>query len=214
MPDMTALSTITKIPGQTLEMVGSIVGVRWGTEEPTYTVVERVGPVEIRRYGPRIAAETTIDADEDEARNIGFRRLAHYIFGGNRTRAEIAMTAPVHQNRAQNEKIAMTAPVAQSVDGRESVIRFYMPSKYTLDSLPEPDNDRVVLVPVPSETVAVLRYTGDRSPEAVSSKRAELLAALDGSTYTTVGEPFSWFYDPPFTLPFRRRNEIGVRVSD
>ncbi|MBO0676506.1 heme-binding protein [Mycolicibacterium sp. S2-37] len=206
---MTPLATIAKIPGQALEVLGSIAGVRWGTEEPRHTVVAQLGVVEIRRYGPRIAAETSVDADEDEARNIGFRRLAHYIFGGNLARAEIAMTAPV----AQNQKIAMTAPVAQTADGGESVIRFYMPAEFTLDTLPEPDNDRVVLVPVPSETVAVLRYTGDRSPAAVQQKREKLYKALEGSEYTTVGEPFSWFYDPPFTLPFRRRNEIGVRVS-
>lgn len=211
---MTVLTTLFKLPGQILEAAGSIAGVRVGTEEPQYSVVDRLGGVEIRRYGPRVAAETVVDADEDEARNIGFRRLAHYIFGGNGSASSIAMTAPVAQDRPRNgERIAMTAPVAQSDEDGGSVIRFYMPSAYTLDTLPQPDNDRVVLVPVPAETVAVLRYTGDRSPAAVRQHREALLRTLAGSTYTTVGEPFSWFYDPPFTLPFRRRNEVGIRVT-
>lgn len=204
------LTTILKVPRQLLETVGYVAGVRIGTEEPRYTVIEQLGPVEIRRYGPRVAAETTVDADEAESRNIGFRRLANYIFGGNHARTTIAMTTPVAQG---SQQIAMTAPVAQAADGAGSTIRFYMPSKFTLDTLPEPDSDRVVLVPIPSETVAVLRFSGDRGPAAVREKQAALLTALSGSSYRTVGEPFSWFYDPPFTLPFRRRNEVGVRVS-
>ena len=91
----------------------SVIGVRAGTEEPKYDVVARQGTgaseVEIRRYAPRLAAETTVAAaSETAARSEGFRRLAGYIFGGNRGQAKIAMTAPVAQSP---EKIAMTAPV-------------------------------------------------------------------------------------------------------
>lgn len=209
---MTALATLVKIPRQILDAVASIAGIRWGTEEPDYVVVGRVGAVEIRRYGPRLAAETTVDAEEDEARSVGFRRLAHYIFGGNHSRTSIAMTAPVAQERS-GRQIAMTAPVTQSRAGSESTIRFYMPASFTLDTLPSPDSERVRLVEVPSETVAVLRYSGDRSPEAVERRSGELLGQLAGSPYRATGETFSWFYDPPFTLPFRRRNEVAVAVA-
>jgi hypothetical protein len=207
---MTVLTTLLKAPGQLLETAGLIAGVRIGTEEPRFTVLERLGPVEIRRYGPRVAAETSVDADESDARNIGFRRLAHYIFGGNRARTSIAMTAPV----AQNQQIAMTAPVAQEAVGGASTIRFYLPSAFTLDTLPQPDSEQVRLVPVPAETVAVLRYTGDRSPAAVRRHGDLLLDAVADSSYTAAGELFSWFYDPPFTLPFRRRNEVGIQISN
>lgn len=208
---MTGLTTLVKLPKQILDSVGAVVGIRWGTEEPDHSVVDRVGPVEIRRYGARIAAETTVDADEEEARNIGFRRLAHYIFGGNHSNTSIAMTAPVAQE-PNGRQIAMTAPVAQSRSG-ESSIRFFMPSKFTLDTLPRPDSDRVHLVEVDPETIAVLRYSGDRSAAAVERKRAELLDHLAGGPYRATGEAFSWFYDPPFTLPFRRRNEVAVPVQ-
>lgn len=43
----------------------------------------RLDGVEIRHYGPRLAAETTVEASEERARNEGFRRLARYIFGAN-----------------------------------------------------------------------------------------------------------------------------------
>lgn len=209
------LSKITDTAAQVAEGLGALVGIRTGTEEPMF-VREAVlgsagGEVEIRRYGPRIAAQTSVAASEEAARNAGFRRLANYIFGGNRRQTKIAMTAPVAQ---QSEKIAMTAPVAQSrgADGN-SVIRFFMPSKWSMDLLPEPDDERVELVEVPAETYAVLRFTGDRSPEAVAAKTEQLLEALRGSDFHPTGDTMSWFYDPPWTLPFRRRNEVVVSVG-
>ncbi|UXA11455.1 heme-binding protein [Mycobacterium sp. SMC-8] len=202
---------ITSTAVQVAEGLGALVGVRAGTEEPMYVQEATVGRIEIRRYGPRIAAQTTVTGDEEMARNAGFRRLAGYIFGGNHRKTSIAMTAPVAQ---QNEKIAMTAPVAQSRDaGGQSVIRFFMPSKWSMELLPEPDDERVELVEVPSETYAVLRFTGDRSPQAVAAKGEELLKGLQGSGFTPQGQPMAWFYDPPWTLPLRRRNEVVVSVS-
>ncbi|KUI39652.1 heme-binding protein [Mycobacterium sp. GA-1199] len=201
---------LLEIPRQVAESVFSIVGIRVGTEEPHYLATKLSGQVEIRRYGPRIAAETTVSADEDRARNIGFRRLAGYIFGGNHRDETIAMTAPVSQQ--SREKIAMTAPVAQARDGENSTIRFYMPSKWTMDTLPTPDDENVRLVQVPGETVAVLRFTGDRSPQAVAERTRELSATLRANGIEAVGPPQSWFYDPPWTLPFRRRNEIAIPV--
>lgn len=203
---------LIEIPRQIAESLLYIVGVRVGTEEPHYVATTLSDRVEIRRYGPRIAAETTVTADEDRARNIGFRRLAGYIFGGNHRDETIAMTTPVSQQ--SRETIAMTAPVAQSRDGEQSTIRFYMPSKWTLETLPTPDDDEVRLVSVPGETVAVLRFSGDRSPRAVAERTAELKAALRANDIETIGPPQTWFYDPPWTLPFRRRNEIAIPVRE
>ncbi|WP_082696507.1 heme-binding protein [Mycobacterium sp. IS-1590] len=201
---------LLEIPRQVAESVFSMVGIRVGTEEPHYLATQLSPRVEIRRYGPRIAAETTVSADEDRARNIGFRRLAGYIFGGNHRDETIAMTAPVSQQ--SREKIAMTAPVAQARDGENSTIRFYMPSKWTMDTLPTPDDEKVRLVEVPGETVAVLRFTGDRSPRAVAERTRDLSETLRANGIEAVGPPQSWFYDPPWTLPFRRRNEIAIPV--
>jgi 3',5'-cyclic AMP phosphodiesterase CpdA len=206
---------ITKLPSQIAESALSIIGIRIGTEEPHYISTPVSDGVELRRYGPRIAAETTVAADQDRARNIGFRRLANYIFGANHRDEEIAMTAPVAQaSDRRGDDIAMTAPVAQSraADDRWT-IRFFMPSKWTMDTLPKPDDDNVELVTVPGETVAVLRFSGDYGPAAVAARTEELLEALTSAGIEPVGEPTAWFYDPPWTLPFRRRNEIAVPVD-
>ncbi|BBZ03937.1 heme-binding protein [Mycolicibacterium chitae] len=192
--------------------LGGIVGIRVGTEEPMYLSEPLSGGVEIRRYGPRIAAETTVLEDDEQARNTGFRRLAGYIFGGNSRQTSIAMTAPVAQS---SEKIAMTAPVAQSRDPQGgSVIRFYMPAKWSLATLPSPNDSHVRLVEVPAETFAVLRFTGDRSPAAVQRRTEELLKTLADNGIKSDGEALSWFYDPPWTIPFRRRNEVAVPIAE
>lgn len=197
----------------------STVGVRSGTEEPAFTEVARVGEVEIRTYGERIAAQTVVSGSSEAARNRGFQRLAGYIFGGNTSRASIAMTAPVAQAAddpapGRSQSIAMTAPVAQTATGQDRwTIQFFMPAEYTMASLPAPRDPAVVLAVVPAETYAVLRFSGLGSARTVAEKQAELEAALSGSPWTRVGDPVVWFYDPPWTLPPLRRNEVAVRVS-
>jgi hypothetical protein len=189
----------------------SVVGIRSGTEEPRFETVETIGAVEIRRYAARIAAQTEVPGTEEAARNEGFRRLAGYIFGGNARRDRIAMTAPVAQ--APGERIAMTAPVAQTGDSRGWQIRFFMPARYTLDTLPVPDDRRVALAVVPEEMVAVLRFSGLPRGDAVARNTAALTAALDASSWAPAGPVQAWFYDPPWTVPALRRNEIAVPVA-
>jgi hypothetical protein len=190
----------------------SVVGIRSGTEEPAYTVVQTIGPsLEIRQYGPRLAAETVVPGDEIAARSEGFRRLAGYIFGANHGAQSIAMTAPVAT--APSETIAMTAPVAQAQTPDGWQVRFFMPAKYTLATLPQPNDSRVKIVAVPPETYAVYRYTGTISADAVAQAHAELMLLLTDSGYTPQGAVLNWFYDPPWTLPPLRRNEAAVVVT-
>jgi len=191
---------------------GTVIGIRTGTEEPRHRVLERVGNIEIRAYEPRIAAATTIAGDPTKARAEGFNRLARYIFGGNAGGAKIAMTAPVAQG--PGERIAMTAPVAQTVaqTAAGSTICFFMPADRTRATLPHPNDPSVVLIDVPGTTMAVLRFSGLTSVEVLAAKRAELLAALGGSRWRPDGVPEDWFYDPPWTLPPLRRNEVAVAV--
>ncbi len=180
----------------------SVVGIRSGTEEPAFKIIERAGDTEIRQYEARGAAEVTVDADEMESRSEGFRRLAAYIFGRNAGGGRLAMTAPV----AQSVRRAMTAPVSQN----GATIRFFLPSGVTADTAPRPLDDRVRLVTVPAETVAVLRFAGSTSPQSVAEHQAALIKNLKG--WTTDGQPYVWFYDPPWTLPPFRRSEAVVRV--
>lgn len=208
-------SKLAAVAAALLTSACSTVGVRSGTEEPAYTEVERVGAVEIRTYGERIAAQTVVTGSSEAARNRGFQRLAGYIFGGNTARTSIAMTAPVAQaGDGRSQSIAMTAPVAQGAVGQDRwTIQFFMPAEYTMASLPVPRDPAVVLAVVPAETYAVLRFSGLGSARAVAEKEAELDAALSGSGWTSAGDPVVWFYDPPWTLPPLRRNEVAVRVT-
>ena len=190
----------------------SVVGIRSGTEEPRYTVLQAQGPLEIREYGARLAAETEITGDEYSARGDGFRRLARYIFGANTTRGSIAMTAPVSQ-AGGSHSVAMTAPVAQSQSAPGVWrIRFFMPSQYTEATLPRPNDPAIKIVTVPAVTYGVYRYTGSTSPAATATADRELVRLLEGSGWAPMGEPVAWFYDPPWTLPFLRRNEAAVVV--
>jgi len=196
----------------------SVVGIRSGTEEPAYSVMANAGPVEVRGYGPRLAAETVIDADEEAARSAGFRRLAGYIFGDNQSKSQIAMTAPVAQSpvnpSTSSQTIAMTAPVSQARDASgQWVVRFFLPREWTLDRLPTPADPAVHLVTVPAETIAVLGFSGDRGADAVHARQAELIGLLARSPWRVAGTPVAWFYDPPWTLPWLRRNEVAVPVA-
>ena len=191
----------------------SVVGIRSGTEEPRYTVLQAQGPLEIRAYQPRLAAETDVAGDEYAARGDGFRRLARYIFGGNSSAASIAMTAPVAQ-AGGGQTIAITAPVGQDQPAPGVWrIRFFMPADYTAATLPRPNDTAIKIVTVPAEIYSVYRYTGSIDSAATAAASRELLQRLQGSGWAPDGAPVAWFYDPPWTLPFLRRNEAAVRVS-
>lgn len=201
---------ILDIPEQVAEAALSIVGVRAGTEEPHYLSTQITESVELRRYGPRVAAEVTIDGDEEAARNTGFRRLAGYIFGANHRDERIAMTAPVVQS---GERIAMTAPVVQARDADNRwTIRFFMPSKWSLETLPAPDDSGISLIEVPAQSYAVLRFSGIAGRNAIATRTRELEDALRAHDVQATGPAAVWFFDPPWTLPFRRRNEIAIPV--
>ncbi len=210
------LQRVTAVVGAALVAGCSMFGIRSGTEQPTYDVVERMGEeIEIRRYAERLAAEVTVEAaDEMEARNAAFRILADYIFGGNQPAEEIAMTAPVSVERG-SEEIAMTAPVETSAmgDGQYGM-RFFLPASYRAETVPQPNDPRVRIVSVPEETIAAIRYTGSRDTDEVADQQTRLLAVLRGSQWQPVASPVSYFYDPPWTLAFLRRNEVVVEVAE
>lgn len=192
----------------------SVFGVRSGTEQPEYRIVERLSEdVEVRRYGPRVAAETTVEQDDPEAaRNDAFRRLFDYISGANRAADEISMTAPVAVAAGARD-IAMTAPVETREREGRTTMRFFLPAPYSLETAPAPTDSQVDVVSVPAETLAVLRFSGSRDADAVRARRTDLIEVLEGSAWQVEGAPVALFYDPPWTLPFLRRNEVALPVD-
>jgi len=180
------------------------------TEEPKYALVEKQGGFEIRQYDAMIVAETTINGRAVNARNAGFQPLADYIFAKDRKGGSIAMTAPVTQTR--REQIAMTAPVTQQASGDSWTISFIMPAEYTMANLPAPADPRVRLTPQPARRMAVVRFSGSGSTDEMERARLDLMKQISARGLTTRGEVVFAFYDPPWTLPMFRRNEVMIEL--
>lgn len=181
-------------------------------EEPKFTLSSRDGAFEIRDYQGAVAAEVTVTGDQKTAASKGFRLLAGYIFGGNTGQRKIAMTAPVAQ-QPSSEKIAMTAPVTQIQKDGAWVVRFTMPSSYTLDTLPKPNNPQVHLRRLPPARFAVLRFSGLARPDTVAARTAELKAFVQARHLKAVGPASLAQYNPPWTPWFMRRNEVMVELA-
>jgi hypothetical protein len=186
-------------------------GIIMATEEPKYTVIEKSDAFELRAYSPKIVAETLVSGSLDDASSAGFKLIAGYIFGDNKSRAggneKISMTAPVTME-PKSEKISMTIPVSMEQTGGQWRMHFVMPNQYTLDTLPKPNNPAVTLREVPSSNYAVIRFSGFASETKTATKTADLMAWLDSKDITPIGKPELARYNPPWTLPFFRRNEI------
>jgi len=189
---------------------GSVV---MAIEEAAYRVVEKDGACEIRDYAPHVLAETLVDGDLEQAGNAAFRPLFRYISGANRARAKVAMTAPVSQAPV-GEKIAMTAPVGQERRSGRWAVSFMMPAAYTRETLPEPDDPRVVLRAVPARRMAAVRYSGTWSEKRYAQHRAALESWLAKKGLTAAGDPVWARYNPPFTPWFLRRNEILIPLTE
>jgi len=181
-------------------------------EEPAFRSVLHEGAFEVRDYPALVIAEVTVSGDQKEAASKGFRLLAGYIFGGNKRRQSIAMTAPVAQ-APTSEKIAMTAPVTQIQSAGEWVVRFTMPSAYSMDTLPEPNDPKVHLRVLPPTRFAVLQFSGLARKDDVATKTAELEKLAGTHHLRAIGPASLAQYDPPWTLWFMRRNEVMLPVA-
>jgi effector-binding domain-containing protein len=187
------------------------------TEEPKFTLLEKSEPFELRAYAPLIVAEVKVDGDLDAASNQGFRLIAAYIFGKNQVSEKISMTAPVgieSSDQNKSAKIAMTAPVGIESAGNQWTVSFVMPAEYTLASLPKPLDPRVKIREVPAEKRAVVIFSGFYNLEKVEEKTQALRDWMKSKNLKPSGEPQFARYNPPWTLPFMRRNEVMIQVFD
>jgi len=182
-------------------------------ESPAYQVVKRDGPFEVRRYEGYLRAVVHVVASSyGQAANAGFNPLADYIFGNNRASDRIAMTAPVIAGRASGERIAMTAPVTATRSDEDYLVSFTMPSGYSMEDLPLPNNPRVILEPVAPYTVATVKFSGYMSDKGNAKAQAQLEEWMRAQGLTAAGEPVSAQYDAPWKPGFARHNEIMIPV--
>jgi len=167
-------------------------------EEPEYSIVKKTDVYEVRQYKRRTVAEV-VYGEEDS----GFRLLFDYISGSNKGSREVEMTIPV----AQSKEIDMTVPVTQSTNDGSMSMRFFLPTQYTKQNAPEPNDERVKIIDLPEEYFAVISYSGFASDSNFEERYKELKAALDKDGMVIKGPPIKATYNSPFTLPFMRRNE-------
>ena len=180
-------------------------------ETPDYKIVKSHDAIEIRQYDPMLIAEVHMSGQRKDAIGDGFRLLADYIFGNNIAHQDIAMTAPVQQQ--ESTRIDMTAPVQQQSIGDDWKVSFVMPSEYTIETLPKPVNERVALKEIPAKTFVVITFSGTNSDENVQAHERILLEYIEDNKLSVIGTPKYAFYNPPWTLPPMRRNEVMIEIE-
>jgi len=196
----------------TVFMAGcSVFGLR-SANEPNYQVFNDYKQIQIRHYPALVIAQTEVNADYKDSSSQGFQRLAGYIFGNNKKQQKMAMTAPVIQEK-EAETLDMTAPVIQQKSGSVWLMAFVLPSNYSLATAPVPLDPAVLIKEIPGKKVAVIRYSGSLTEQGIEEKSEELKNWLSRHGYQTVSPPRSAAYDPPWTLPFLRRNEVHIDIE-
>ena len=167
------------------------------TEEQKYTVVREFKDFEIRFYPSATIATINSDAKTyKELSGPGFQKLAGYIFGGNES----------------NTKISMTAPVQMDINDSVSTMSFVMPSAYTKENLPKPNDPNVRIINTADEYVAVIRFGGYASDEDLKFYSEKLQSLLKENEIKHMGNYRFLGYNPPFQF-IGRRNEIIVTVD-
>ena len=186
------------LPVLLLTVSCSFLGIRSGLEHSNYEVLEVLSKdLEIRRYGSRRAIETTVQGrDREKARRRAFRRLFNYISGANEP----------------GSKIAMTAPVSTAASNNAILMRFFLPSELSTETIPGPTDPQVRVVTVPEQTMAARSFSGRASEGDVAAQKNRLTDELASTHWEAQGAVTAYFYDPPWTLPFLRRNEVVVIV--
>lgn len=198
--------------------LGAVGVVAWGpivsnsVEQAKYDVTTSAGNIEIRDYAPHIVAEVEVLGEREASINQGFRLIADYIFGNNTASAKVAMTAPVIQQAS--EKVAMTAPVTQQGSGNAWKVRFVMPARYNMNTLPKPNNDAVKLHEVSGTRFAVIRFSGIAGEESLKSQTDKLNQFITAKKLVAISPATFAFFNPPWTLPFLRRNEVMIEIAN
>lgn len=192
-------------------------GASWGliasnVEQPKYKVIETNGKIEMRDYAPMIVAEAEVAGEREKAIGEGFRIIADYIFGNNLASRKVSMTVPVTQQIS--EKIAMTAPVTQQGEGNSWKVRFVMPAGYTMETLPKPKNPAIKIIMIEGKLFAAIRFSGFASEDGLKRRTDELMEFIRAKRLNAASAPAYAFYNPPWTVPFLRRNEVMIEVAN
>lgn len=167
------------------------------TEIQAYSTVQKESDLEIRYYPSATYATVESSAKSyGELAGSGFRKLAGYIFGGNES----------------NENIAMTSPVYMDINDTLSSMSFVLPSKYHETAAPVPNNRSVQLQKKDEVYVAVMRFGGFATDKKITRISEKLKTALKDRSISYSGNFKYLGYNPPYQL-FGRRNEMVVSIE-
>jgi hypothetical protein len=203
---------IATIIGTVLISAVAVGPIMSDVETPEYEVVKSDRNIEIRLYEPMIIAKVLMDGKREDAIGDGFRLLADYIFGNNTVKQYTDM-ASLKKKQQKGTTIAMTAPVQQQSADSSWQVSFVMPSKHSMKELPKPGNDRVTLKEIPAKQFIVITFSGMNSDANVKKYEDKLMQYIKTNDILFVGSPKYAFYNPPWTLPPMRRNEIMIEIE-
>ena len=181
-------------------------------ETPEFKILSTSNNIEIRAYKPMLIAEIDIRENKKEAISLGFRSLADFIFGDNIRNDKIKMTAPGVQQ--SSEKIKMTAPVVQQSSSKGWKVSFVMPSSYTIHDIPKPLNNEIVIKEIPARKMAVIKFNGRNEEDNILKYEKKLLEFMELNSFVHDENPEYAFYNPPWTLPILRRNEVMIEIKN
>lgn len=185
------------------------------TDEPEFKLILKEDKFEIREYAPKIIAQVEVFGDFDQASSKGFKVLADYIFGNNISKdgnSRIEMTAPVEMEPLP-QKINMTKPVLTEGNDNNWIVSFIMPNEFTLETLPEPNNKNIKISSIPKVKYAVIVFSGLVRESSYQEKETLLIQFIEEKKLKTSGKIKIARYNPPWTLPFFRRNELMIKVN-
>ena len=145
-----------------------------------------------------IAKITTV-GERYEGLRKGFIPLARYIGAKDR----------------EGPKISMTAPVMQQKINDNWEISFYMPSKFDTDQLPISENNQIKIATTPSKIMAVITFSGVAKTELLENKFTNLIKWIEEINYEIIlgSKPIYSYYNDPSTPGFLRKNEIMIPVE-
>jgi len=166
--------------------------------EPEFKLLDKKRKIEIRQYADIILATTKAEMSYKEATHSGFRVLANYIFGNNKSRTEIPMTAPVLTNLPGNDYIN---------------ISFVMSKDYTMESLPKPNNDRIRFHTLSIGKAVVVKFGMWATPQRINKMKSKLEKYLNDNNLEVKSDFYVAQYNSPWALPPFRRNEIIVSIK-
>jgi hypothetical protein len=162
-----------------------------------YVVNKKFDTFEIRSYDAMLFTSVKLSTNQyKDASSNGFSILAGYIFGGN----------------DRNEKIAMTSPVAMSLEDSMTMM-FMVPKKYTMETLPQPNQSQIQFKEEPAKVVAAITFGGWANDERIEEYKQKLISALNKEGIPYTNKFYLLGYNPPFEL-VNRRNEVIVELQN